>query len=245
MGCEKAECQLKVDCEDKDAYSAACLNGKCSYSPIPNMCGNGMCEKNSNENFCSCPQDCKTPKCEGKFQIKPQGSSRLEDAKVLTLYCNEAKKCIVGAKDQTPRYLKELDRETAFGKIKIKVDYTEPMDVKKKNVFSVTMQLIELANDVSKDRGLEIFQISFSSRDRFAEKPLNNFFLKEIRRPVKIDVPLSISTITGRELLSAVTMKIDYGFTRLDKISATETKQIPKTGTLEYEFPDRVAFIES
>ncbi|MBI4440865.1 hypothetical protein HY639_01740 [Candidatus Woesearchaeota archaeon] len=245
MGCEAPECTSVTDCSQKEHQKAACVDGKCTYSPIPKECGNGLCEKTAEESVCSCPEDCKTPKCEGKYKVEKPGQ-KPEDAKVLTLFCDDTtRKCTIGVKVQTPRQLREVERETAFGKMKIKVDYTEPMDLKKKDKFSVTLQLIELAQDVAPDRGLEVYQISFFSKDRLAEKRLNNVFLKELRQPRVFDIPLALQTVPGRELLASVTMRVDYGFTRHDKISATEFREVPKTGTIEYDLPDRVAFIES
>ncbi len=245
LGCEKPECERSNECTSKEYKTAACVEGKCQYSPIPNKCGNGLCEKSANENVCSCPQDCKTSKCEGKYKIERAGE-RPEDARMVSYYCDkQIQKCKIGVETQTPRYLKEIEREPAFGKIKVKVDYLEPMDVNKSDKFKVTLQLIELAPDVVKDSGITLYQVSFSSRDRFAEKPLNAVALKNIRESLPIEVPLTIPTIPYRELMSSVTMRIEYGYTRRDKISATEFKDTLKTGTLEYDMPDRVTFIES
>lgn len=243
LGCEKPECRKNTDCAEKEYNAATCTDGKCQYSVTPNKCGNGKCEISANENVCSCPNDCQTPKCEGKYKIERPGE-RAEDARLLSYYC-DGPTCRMGVKTSTPRYLKEIEREPAFGKVTVKVDYAEPMDVKKNDKFKVILQLIELAPDIKKDDGVSLYQISFFSRDRFAEKTLNNVALKNIREPIPIEVPLTIPTIPYKELISSVTMRINYGFTRRDKISATEFKDTPRTGTLEYDLPDRVTFIES
>lgn len=242
LGCQKPECTAAADCAEQTGKTASCVEEKCSYSPIPRICGNGLCEKTENENFCSCQSDCKTPKCEGKYQLTVDGKT--EDARVLTLYCAE-NKCKIGVKIQVPRYLKEIERETSFGKIKFKVDYPEPLDITKRDFFTLTIQLIELNTDISKDRGIELYHLSFFSKDRLAEKPLNNVFLKDLRIPREIKIPLSITHLPQRELLTNVGMRIDYGFTRLDKISATEMRELPRTGTIEYDLPDRIGVIES
>ncbi len=242
FGCEKLECTAAGDCAEQTGKTASCVEGKCSYSPILHVCGNGLCEKTENENPCSCPNDCKIPKCEGKYKLTIDGKT--EDARVLTLYCGE-NKCKIGVKTQVLRYLKEMERETPFGKLKFKIDYPEPLDITKRDFFTLTIQLIEFERDVSKERGVELYQISFFSKDRLAEKPLNNVFLKELRVSREIKIPLSITRLPQRELLTNVGMRIDYGFTRLDKISATETREIPRTGTIEYDLPDRVSIIES
>lgn len=241
-GCQKPECENAADCAEQTGKTASCVEGKCSYTPLPGMCGNGLCEKNENENPCSCPSDCKIPKCEGKYKLAIDGKT--EDARVLMLYCAE-NKCKIGVKTQVPRYLKEIEREISFGKIKFKVDYPEPLDVTKRDFFTLAIQLVELEKDVSKERGIELYLVSFFSKDRLAEKPLNNVFLKDLRVPREIKIPLSITRLPQRELLTNVGMRIDYGFTRLDKISATETREIPRTGTIEYDLPDRVGIIES
>ncbi len=60
-GCvEKKECEKAADCAARTCLSAECRNGQCSYSPLPNCCGNEKCEVG--ETYISCADDC--PNCD-------------------------------------------------------------------------------------------------------------------------------------------------------------------------------------
>jgi hypothetical protein len=51
------ECVANVDCDDSNACTSdSCVNEECSYSPISDCCGNGVCE--SGEDCASCGSDC-------------------------------------------------------------------------------------------------------------------------------------------------------------------------------------------
>lgn len=42
--CAQKECDSSSDCDSRSAFTASCAKGKCVYSPIPDICGNGKCE---------------------------------------------------------------------------------------------------------------------------------------------------------------------------------------------------------
>ena len=51
------ECTNNADCDDSNSCTSdSCVNEECSYSPISNCCGNGVCE--SGEDCASCSSDC-------------------------------------------------------------------------------------------------------------------------------------------------------------------------------------------
>lgn len=54
-GCKKAECKTDSDCL-KPNFIGACMDSICVYSPVPGVCGNGLCE--AGETKCNCPADC-------------------------------------------------------------------------------------------------------------------------------------------------------------------------------------------
>jgi len=53
--CKEKECEKNIDCFKK-GYTGICKENKCQFNPIPNFCGNGICEKD--ENKCTCSTDC-------------------------------------------------------------------------------------------------------------------------------------------------------------------------------------------
>jgi hypothetical protein len=75
-GCTKAECRKDTDCV-KPHFTGACVDKKCSWNPVPNECGNSVCDGKENE--CTCPQDCGS--CTGKL------------GKYLVKQCNAQNDC--------------------------------------------------------------------------------------------------------------------------------------------------------
>lgn len=61
--CEKPECREDADCV-REHFVGECVDKKCSYEPIPDECGNLVCEERAGENKCTCAVDC--GECSGK-----------------------------------------------------------------------------------------------------------------------------------------------------------------------------------
>lgn len=55
QGCAKVECKSDEDCL-KPHFNSVCIDNKCVHTPIPDECGNGLCEPG--ENKCNCEVDC-------------------------------------------------------------------------------------------------------------------------------------------------------------------------------------------
>ncbi len=62
LGCVEKECETAADCLSKDCQKADCANNKCSYSSVPDCCGNEICEVG--ETYPECAADC--PNCDDK-----------------------------------------------------------------------------------------------------------------------------------------------------------------------------------
>ncbi len=60
LGCVEKECETGADCLSKDCQKADCVNNKCSYSAVPDCCGNEICEVG--ETYPECAADC--PNCD-------------------------------------------------------------------------------------------------------------------------------------------------------------------------------------
>ena len=59
-GCVEKECETGADCLAKDCQKADCVNSKCSYSAVPDCCGNEICEVG--ETYPGCAAD--YPNCD-------------------------------------------------------------------------------------------------------------------------------------------------------------------------------------
>lgn len=125
-GCAKVECKKDAQCV-KPHFTAKCVENKCAYTPIPNECGNGVCDGKENE--CTCPSDCGS--CSGKL------------GKYLVKQCNAQKECTadIPASAQKPI---TLTRELTTGGTKIAVTSTfnQPFNLKRDQLeleFGITM----------------------------------------------------------------------------------------------------------
>jgi hypothetical protein len=132
-GCSKAECKKDIDCT-KAHFTGKCTDKKCAYTPIPNECGNSLCE--SKENKCTCPDDCGS--CSGKL------------GKYLEQMCNDKQtECIqdIPASAQKPITLtKELS--TGGTKFELTTYFNQPFNIKK-DQFELEFSINSLASGMS------------------------------------------------------------------------------------------------
>ncbi len=131
-GCAKAECKKDADCT-KPHFTGTCIDKKCTWTPIPNECGNSLCE--TGENKCTCSTDCGA--CEGK------------SGKYLVQQCNALQECTedIPATAQKPI---ALTRELTTGGSKISVasTFNQPFNTRK-DQFGLEFGLNVLAPTMS------------------------------------------------------------------------------------------------
>lgn len=133
-GCTRAECKKDADCS-KPHFTGACVDKKCSWTPIPNECGNSLCEASANENKCTCSADCGP--CEGKA------------GKHLVQQCNAQNECTedIPVTEQKPI---ALTRELTTGGSKLSVvsTFNQPFNTRK-DQFGLEFGLNVLAPTMS------------------------------------------------------------------------------------------------
>ena len=207
-GC-KRECKEDTDC-DKPNFIGACVDKKCDYTPIPNRCGNELCE--ANENACTCPDDC--------------GFCAGSEGPFLTKSCIDDK-CILDV-DPAKLEIKSFTQTlTSLGnQFKLAGVYPLPFNFKK-DTFDLTITLEALGRDSTDVEIKKITLLGTQERQqvelvsRQTNKPLKNLNAQIIE-----NIPLDIITIAESGDLINLVLKIDYEYA---------IRGIKKTSILQYQ----------
>ncbi|MBN1385841.1 hypothetical protein JW968_02565 [Candidatus Woesearchaeota archaeon] len=122
-----------VDCNDNNpATKDECIEGTllCTHDPIPNRCGNFICE--SNENKCSCPGDCGP--CDGQ----------ISDHMTAVCYQNDCQSKLA------QQSLSTLSAELSYTKFKINMEsnFNDPFNVNKDS-FDIKLELVSVSPDLA------------------------------------------------------------------------------------------------
>lgn len=117
--------------EETTAMKGECSpeTGICEYTPVPNTCGNYICE--ANENKCSCKQDCGP--CEATTGV------------YTTRMCTTDNRCVGTIKSgvtPTPKTIID-DKELGYMHLMNNYKYNNPFNTKT-DKFTIEMQLYEL-----------------------------------------------------------------------------------------------------
>ncbi len=217
-GCGKAECKKDEQCT-KAHYTGKCVDKKCVYEPIPNECGNGLCEKTAGENKCSCPLDCGD--CTGKL------------GKYLVQTCNKDNtECVsdIPAASQKPITLtKELT--TGGTKISLTTTFNQPFNTKK-DQFGIEFGINVLASTMS-DIQISRLELTGMTSDKrtipLADKTINKNLFEggKVRERMIIDFPTADKDGEFTNLL----LKI-----YLDYVLTSGTTKTPKSVTLQNNY---------
>lgn len=79
------ECKVVSDCASRgNCFTASCIDKSCDYEPVPDCCGNLICDTSIGENQCTCPGDCGA--CGGDEN----------DYVFLSSFCNQENECVFG-----------------------------------------------------------------------------------------------------------------------------------------------------
>jgi len=124
----KTECKVDGDCDKRpaNAFTAKCVDKKCVYTPVPGVCGNGLCD--GNENGCNCATDC--GECKGAVQ----------NSKYLLKSCVQDQ-CVETVPEEKvkPVYLSS-EQGSSGDKFKLDTIYNQPFNMRK-DTFDVTLTL--------------------------------------------------------------------------------------------------------
>lgn len=220
--CSKKECESAADCTAKprDAFTPACVNYNCTYTPIPNVCGNAICEGSAGENKCTCAQDCGT--CSGK----------VPGTKYLVQKC-EGSDCLQAPRSQKPVYASSKAKYSGDS-FSIDVIYNTPFNLKK-DTFGVDISLSNEGPGIAK-RKIERAEL----RAKTADNREIVLARKEISRPiwtglnVHEEMILDFPTVEKEAELKNLVLEIAYTF---DK-GGTQ-----KSGTLRTTYKEKFLFV--
>jgi len=116
VACSKAECKANSDCL-KPHFSGSCDSGKCSFTPKANECGNSLCD--SNENECSCADDCGT--CSGS----------VAGSKYLTQSCDSQQNCATDMKTAGKETSRTDETSSSGDRFRVITTYNSPFNLGK------------------------------------------------------------------------------------------------------------------
>lgn len=151
-----------TECEQLEGMNGTCNNatGFCEYIPLPNTCGNYLCEDTTTpqENKCTCPQDCGP--CTGTvgvYSIKA---------------CTPENKCVTTLKQGialTPQTIFD-DRPLGSFHLQNNYQYSNPFNVKS-DAFTVHLTLYQLKEQTS-DVKIETIRL-LDGTQQIADLPVN------------------------------------------------------------------------
>ncbi|MBD3318541.1 hypothetical protein GF342_01390 [Candidatus Woesearchaeota archaeon] len=134
VACSKPICETDNECPVRAHFTVNCIDENCSYTPIPNECGNTLCD--GDENYCRCPSDCRTDPCEGIVT----GTQYLEQS------CDAQDECTTDVKEGVQEARKEnniLPIPRGGGEMSLVEFYKDPFNVRRDDM-EIEISLTEL-----------------------------------------------------------------------------------------------------
>ncbi|MBI4141830.1 hypothetical protein HY484_02825 [Candidatus Woesearchaeota archaeon] len=183
-----------AQCEQKEGMSGVCntATGFCEYTPMPNTCGNFLCEESATppENKCTCPKDCGP--CTGTvgvYSIKT---------------CTPENKCVTTLKQGiavTPQTIFD-DRPLGSFHLQNNYQYNNPFNVKS-DAFTVYLTLYQAKEQTSNVK-IETIRL-LDGTQQIADLPVNKD-LPAIGSTIteQLRIPPQANPETGRNLVIAV-----------------------------------------
>ncbi|HLC32255.1 MAG TPA: hypothetical protein VJJ82_00350 [Candidatus Nanoarchaeia archaeon] len=194
--CVKPECAGAKDCTEKsqDAFLSSCVEGKCLYAPIANVCGNEKCDASEDKN--NCAQDCGS--CKGKVP----GTQWLE-------YSLVENKCVEAAIEPKEVQLAS-DASSAGDKFHVETTYNQPFNLKK-DLFDFVIRLEQSLQN--KDARIADVELSGTTKDKkkivLGRKDIN----RQIWKSVPFEESLIIDFPAQRESeLATLILKVRYEY---------------------------------
>jgi hypothetical protein len=218
-GCS-GECKQDTDCS-KAHFRSSCIDKSCVYSPIPNVCGNEICEVG--ENTCTCDVDCGF--CEGNEGI-------------LVKQCIN-NQCIL----DIPQDILELKSFTKSltnlgNQFKIDGTYGQPFNLKK-DVFEVMLTLNAFGRDVTDIEVKKIIILGSLDKQQIelASRTINKHLLNKEAQIVE-QIPLNVISSSESGTLTNVLLKIEYDYIAKGITKSTSIQHSLRGITFSWVKPD-------
>lgn len=206
--CPKETPAMKGSCDS--------TTGFCEYTPVPNQCGNYICEQN--ENKCNCAEDCGP--CSGNIGVYTYRT------------CTADNKCVGTVKQGTTATPKQIfdDRQLGIFHLQNNYKYNNPFNIKT-DKFNVEINLYELKPEVS---GVKIETIRLlDGQQQIAELGVN----KDLASVgSKITEDITITPQATAETDRMLTIAVWYQYTQNGQVQKNKfEKQLEKTTILSPE----------
>ncbi len=222
--CAKAECKTDADCT-RQYFTARCEDKKCIDTPIPNECGNSLCEPP--ENPCNCPEDCKPP-CTGK----------VPNTKYLVQQCVQDQ-CVESVPpEQVKPIYSSADQTSAGDKFKIDTIYNQPFNMKK-DTFGIMLALMQQAPQ-NKDEKILNAELTATTKDGRTITLGRINIDKNIWQGgvIKEEIILDFPTAELEGELTNLLMKIQYEYSVLQA-----GKKTPRQATMQNRYREKFTFV--
>jgi hypothetical protein len=210
----KPQCSEDGDCRSKACKTVSCENAKCVYDPIPECCGNDICEEDAGENECTCGDDC--GKCEGKAQLPTARAGRFKDAQYVENFCTPQDECVFGV---DPSRIKETqlvdERETNFFKIEVLTTFNQPFSVQF-DKFKFEIELKDAGEDLVPP--IKITNMQLKSGSLFFGEIDIDKVLEKVGDKINVEVPMTYDPDAIEEERT-LSYKMSYEYVRRVEIS--------------------------
>lgn len=219
-GCKEKECKLNSDCEQKECFTTTCKDNECVNRPIPNCCGNMMCEEG--ESWCSCKKDCvKENPCEGKIVLEELSSGKKIETEYLEYMCDKDDACTINFdRDKQRSVPLVFEKILSYFTLGVKVTVTKPFDIDNDKVLVE----IEMKDDKSQlIPPVKITEIQILGGERLYGSKSFSGSLNGVGDTFKGDVPISFEP-DEVETEERLKIKVFYEYTTLFDKNSGETK---------------------
>jgi len=223
--CSKSECETATDCTGRptNAFTIACTDEKCVYTPKPGLCGNYLCE--TGETKGSCEVDC--GKCEGKVP----GSQYLFYTKVGNACVEE-----ISTSQIKPVY-SSADVSSAGDKVKIETVYNQPFNLKRDN-FQLAFELTQQSPQ-NRDEHLIAAELTALTKDKrtitLARQNIDKYLWPGTKATQDLLLDFTTAEIEGE--LTDLTLKVQYEYNIVQA-----GKKTPKQGLLQNKYREKFVF---
>jgi hypothetical protein len=241
-GCKKEvkECEFNTQCAKAQCFNAKCVENKCVQTPVPNCCGNGICDKT--ENYCKCQRDCLKDKCEGKALL----SDPAKTPKIFTLFleykCDKENECSLDYNRTSQREIPLIsEKQFDYFKLYIKTTLKRPFDVTSDKI-DVEISLKDIANETVIG-GLHINKIEFVKNSYLYGSEEIGKDLTKVGDSITVSIPITYD-IEKIEVEQNLDIKIDYTYKYYVNKKTTNESKSKNGEILTYPLTEKLYMIK-